>query len=476
MTLTPARTAILLFILSAAHVDASAEASATYDVKMLGTATQRIAVTATVPSDGTQLAMATSRPGDVPEVAEAGWPGLIKNLKATDAAGETVATTPAGAKGWTLARTVTGPLKLEYEVDYAPLAAGGWPAPRECAFGDADHLIVIGRSLFITTPAQGASDVRFSLPSGWQAVTPWDATAPSTEELTENLMGFMRGSPEVLKAGGFRMKVVLFGHWQTARAEVRRALGDVVKRLVAFIEFDGRADYLVVLLPQKENGGESFPASFAMTTEAAPSKASVALWANMIAHEAFHRWNGWELRGSDYASSQWFQEGFTEYAANLALVSGGITSPEQFYNKLALHVTNYRQIATPLDAPGTHKGPPLYGGGALVAFTWDTMIREATKNAHGVGELLRKLLENTQNGKRPYAWADIQAALESIAPGDWAEFHRRYIHGTEPLPLDDAFVRVGLLLQKRGDGSFIVTLDPAASADAKARRRAVMGR
>jgi predicted metalloprotease with PDZ domain len=440
-------------------------------------------VRATVPSDGAVLTMAESRPGDVPELADAGWPALVQHLRVTDTGGGAVGVTSVGPAGWTLARSVNGPLTLEYEVDYAPLAARGWPAPREAAFADADHLTLIGRSLFITTPVQRTSDVRFALPRGWQAVVPWpavrgprqSATAASTDDLFDNLVVFLRGAPDVLTAGGFNLKVVALGHWQPARVEVRRVLGASLQRLVALIGFNGHANYLVVLLPQVERGGESFRASFALTVDAAPSRANLNDWGNTIAHEVFHYWNGWRLQGADYASSQWFQEGFTEYAANLALVSGRLSRPDEFFAKLAAHVTKYRTLATPLDAPGTHKGPPLYSGGALVAFTWETMIREATHGERGIGDMLRALMRNTKGGARHYAWSDIQAALESVAPGDWAEFQRRYIHGTEPLPLAEAFARVGLRMSQGDDGAVRIEPDPAASEPAQVRRRAAMG-
>jgi predicted metalloprotease with PDZ domain len=162
---------------------------------LLGTARTRIAVRATVPSDGAVLAMADSRPGDVPEVADAGWPALVRHLRVTDAEGHAVGVTSAGAKGWTLARPVVGPLTLAYEVDYAPLAARSWPAPREAAFADADHLMVIGRSLFMTTPAERTSLVRFALPRGWQVLAPWPAAggAPDSAAVasTERTLAFM---------------------------------------------------------------------------------------------------------------------------------------------------------------------------------------------------------------------------------------------------------------------------------------------
>jgi predicted metalloprotease with PDZ domain len=451
-------------------------------VQVLGTAPARITVRATVPSDGAVLTMAKSRPGDVPELADAGWPALVQRLRVTDARGHAVAVANAGPAGWTLARMVSGPLTLEYEVDYAPLAARGWPAPREAAFADADHLVVIGRSLFITTPAQRASEVRFALPGGWQAATPWPAqdgerrvaAVASAADLSVNLSAFVLGAPDVLTASGFSLKVVALGHWEPARTEVRRVLGAALERLVALIGFDGNADYLVVLLPQAERGGESFRASFSLTLDTAPSRANLSDWGNIIAHEVFHYWNGWRLHGADYPSSQWFQEGFTEYAANLALAPEGLADPDAFFARLASHVTNYRRLETPLDAPGSHKGPPLYSGGALVAFIWDVTIREASRGERGVGDVLRALLHNTEDGARAYAWPDIQAALEGVAPGDWAEFQRRYIHGTEPLPIAGALGLIGLRMLQDADGALRIELDPAAPEPARVLRRAVM--
>lgn len=475
---------LLAHIFLAGGASASQQPSAaSYQVELLGTAVQRILVRATLPSRGALLTIATSRSADVPEIADAGWPGLIQSLTVVDSEGRAVGVTGSGADGWTLARSVSGPLTVQYEVDYTPLAKRGWPAPRETAYADAYHLVVMGRSLFVTTPAQQRSEVRVSLPRGWQAVLPWtatpgegqDAVVASTADLTENLIGFVKVPPDVLTTDGFNLKIIAFGHWQAAREEVRQVLSATLQRLVPMVGFEGRGDYLVVLLPQLERGGESFRASFALNSTEAPSRANLSDWGNLITHEVFHYWNGWRLRGADYASSQWFQEGITEYVANLALVSSGMIEDRGFYGKLATHVTNYRRLSTPLDAPGTRKGPPLYSGGALVAFIWDVTIRESTGGERGLGDVLRALLRETEEGARPYEWSDVQAALEAVAPADWAEFHRRFIHGTEPLPLAATFAHLGLLISLEGDDSVRVEVNPAAPQAAQTLRRTVLG-
>lgn len=449
LTLLP----LLLSLAGAAH--AAEPGAASYSVRLTSVSPPRIAVRATVPG-GEALRMSDSRPGDVPELADAGWPALVKNLVATDADGRALTPTPDGARGWFVPRPGRGPYTLAYEVDYAPLAARGWPAWGEAAFADAGQLVVIGRSLFITGAAQGSGTVRFELPEGWHATAPWPARgAASPDDLTENLLAFTRDEPDALAAGGFRLKVVAFGHWREQRREVRRVLGLVVRELVALTGFDGRAEYLAVLMPQADRGAQSFRASFALNHEA-PSAANAGDWANLVAHEVLHYWNGWRLRGASYAATQWFQEGFTEYGANVALLAAGLIGPQQFHDKLAGHVANVRRLATPLDAPGTRKGPPLYSGGALVAFAWDGMLCEATRGRRGYADLMRGLLQ--RQGTRPYAWPDILAVLEELAPGAaWAQFHARHIQGTEALPLDAAFARAGLRLSQDAGGAPVVS-------------------
>jgi predicted metalloprotease with PDZ domain len=469
MRLAPTMTALLAgCALAAAAQESASLRAATYEVRMPRVEPPRLAVRATLPIDGQALEMGTSRPGDIPEVDEEGWPGLVANLRVSNAAGEALEVKSAGAKGWLLAQPQSGMLTVEYEVDYGPLAARGWPAAREAAFADPDHFVLLGRSLFITTPASATAAVRFDLPKGWIPVSPWEAGKVSPQDLTGNLLVFSRSEPDVLAADGFRLLVTAMGHWQAARPDVRAVLGPVIRQFVKVMGSDGQESYSVVLLPILDRGGEAFRHSFAMSLDVPPSAANRSDWGNTIAHEVFHYWNGSRLRGADYGTSQWFQEGFTEYVANVSLARAGVIAPDGFQTKLADHVANYRRLATTLEGGGTRKGPPLYSGGALVAFSWDVMIRDATGGKRNLADFLRELWRRTDQGRRPYEWSDLQAALASAAPLDWQSFHAAHIRGDKPLPLAEIFVRAGLLLGQAADGSPRVEPDPAASAAAAA--------
>jgi len=450
--------------------------SGTYTVRLVTTSPPRIVVTADIPIQGQTLVMDETRPMGIPELDANGWPGIVANLVVTDETGQPLTTSSTGATGWQLAAPQTGRVTLQYNVGYTALDALGWTAPREAVFADANHISLIGRSLFITTPALERADVTFDLPKEWRALTPWESrskstfTVASSRDLVENLLVLSPLPAENVSSAGFRLQVVPMGHWRAARDEVRRVLGGVTRELVRLMDYDGRGSYLVVLLPVTERGGESFRNSFALTSEAPATSENSADWGNLLAHEIFHYWNGSRLAGADYATSQWFQEGFTEYAANLAMVKSGGFSPDVFMGKLATHVDNSRKLTTSLEGSGTRKGPPLYSAGALVAFCWDAQIRHETGGKRDLGDFFQALWKQTDGGTRPYAWSDIETALNQTAPWDWGAFHDAHIKGSEPLPLSDAFALVGL---RFSEGR--IDKDPAATSDAKKHWKQMTG-
>ena len=454
---------------------------ATWRVRLIDLAPPRLAVTANLPVDGRELRMDPTRPANTGELANGGWPALVSRLRVADEAGRALEITSAGDAGWLLTEARSGRLTLNYEVDFTTLAAHGWPAPRESGLAASDHIVLHSRSLFVTTEATGPSAVSFVLPPGWQPVTAWEPRADGAHEfhvensgdLVGNLLVFTRTEPEEIRAGGMRLLVAGMGHWQAAGAEVRRVLGAVVPRVADLMGEGAHGGYLVVLLPNPEQGAESFPRSLALTMGVPPDRSNSAVWGNLIAHEVTHRWNGWGLKGADYASSQWFQEGFTEYAANVAMVSAGLIGPEEFLGQLSVHVRNARRLQTTLAAPGTHKGPPLYSGGALVAFLWDVAIRDATQGRRDLWSFLATLWEQTGGGQRRYAWPDLRAALASTADLDWDAFHRAHIEGSTPLPLAGTLPVAGLRLTEASDGSPRVEVAPDAGDAPRALWRAL---
>lgn len=459
---------------SAAHLQVAGSGTvARYVVSMVEGPVPRLHVKAFVPIRGDALAMEATRPGDIPEILKEGWPALIKDLRISDEAGRRVETASRSTEGWRLKEIRDGLLNLIYDVDYSIADSLGWPAPRETAFKDSTHFVFIGRSLFITTAEVRSGIVTFELPSPWKAVTPWvpvgskrdEFAVDAAKDLTANLIILSTTEPRSVTTGGFHVSFTPMGHWLSASSEVERVLKGVVPQFMKMIRHDDSAYYSVVLLPMQEYGGEAFRSSFAMTVDVPPSPSNLPMWGHTLAHEIFHYWNGSRLRGADYASSQWFQEGFTEYASDLAMANSGLISSDDFRERLAHYIRGYEKLKTPLERPGTAKGPPLYSGGALVAFCWDVQIRAATGGKQTAADFLGDLWRRTDGGVRPYTWDDIQASLESTARVDWTSFYLDHIKGSKKLPLAEVFSRAGLTIARSAD-SIAVKHDPGATAGA----------
>ena len=453
-----------------------------YSISIPDPSARKIIVKAVLPVDGTELNMDTTRPGDVDAVGNNGWPEVIRDLKVTDDADRTLSFARNKDAGWKLAAPYKGSVHLEYSVDLSALAAANWPAPREAGYGDATHFIFAGRACFITSAAKHGATIDFSLPTGWYPVVPWNRNGAafvvnSVPDLVENLLVVTSERTDVAKAGSFTVSVTPLGHWESVRTDVTTILKGVIPRYVRLFGSKSPQQYSVVLLPVLDQGGEAYRASFAYTYEQAPTVANRLDWGHIIAHEIFHYWNGYRLAGADYPSSQWFQEGFTDYMADISMRSAGLIDEDQFLSRIDSQLDRYSRLTTPLARPGSHKGPPLYGGGALLALCWDIQIRTATHGKKSLLNLWPALWRRTKSGTKPYTWDDIRGSLNEIAPLDWDGFYKRYIDAREKLPLDEVLRKAGLKIVSDADGTKHVQIDPNAGADAvKLRKQLLAGR
>jgi predicted metalloprotease with PDZ domain len=439
----------------------AARTGATYRLRLTRLSPPRFEIRASLPP-GTRLRMASTRPGDVPELLERGWPALVSGLTVADAQGASLALRAEGEHGW-LVDSATSPLTIEYAVDLALLARHGYPAPREAAFVDSDHVVISGRALFVTTEDVRTATVSFELPRGWRAATAWpargrgrDAYDVTGADGLEDVVVLTRAPVQEVDTPGFRFRVVPMKSWRELRGDVARVLESAAPRLRAFIGDRERRSYLVVLLPLRDRGAESYPHSLVLTTEHAPSRADRAQWGQRLAHEIFHHWNGWRLRGEDYAASRWFQEGLTDYAADLAIAASDIVGPEWLLERLSEATRRGRRLTTSLEAPGTTKGPPLYAAGELALFGWDVRIRAATGGTRGLPDAIRALWAATEGGRRPYGPDDLVAALSAAAPLDWRPIFEREVRSPASFPADDVLELAGLRLVGEGDDRRLV--------------------
>ena len=483
--------AALLAATSVAHGSAKAQlrpesapgpnqTGAAYTVSLGSIAAPRFTVKAEIPLRDDTLWVAQSWPCDLEALCDQGWPLLIRDLRVMDAAGPRLATESIGAKGWIVRGNHSGRLLLEYAVDYDSLADNGWPAPREAAFSDGAALFTIGRPLFVGGRTEGPARVVFNLPPGIHVATPWlrdtaavrGFTVPTFDALVDN--GFvLREHPSTpIMAGRFSMELALFGRWREQRELVTRLMHAHLVTFTRLLGFDDDGAYLAVFLEDPDMGGESFRSTHALSAD--PSSAP-ATWGRLIGHEVFHYWNGQRLRGADYTTSQWFQEGMSEYYAILSMARNGFITPEGALAELSRHLRAHRGFARSLAASGNRKDRGFYGTATLVAFILDVKIRDATSERHSLDELMRQMWTTFGAVDRPYTQADVLEAGRVIAGIDLAPFFHIHIEGDLPLPLDAVLPLVGLRLERNADGEESLVEDSAAPRHLQDRWRSLIG-
>src|SRR5262249_1978261 len=154
----------------------------------------------------------------------------------------------------------------------------------------------------------------------------------------------------------------------------------------------------------------------------------IILWGNTQGHELFHFWCGQQISGAQSDQSQWFQEGFTEYYANLALIRGHMISEDLFVKKMENMLGKYLYFrAVPQFAnvwirdSGTRKTTyrfGVYNGGWAVAFGLEMTIRKATGGRKTLDDFMRAMFDRFGSTHQKFSYEEMIATASEVAGTD----------------------------------------------------------
>jgi predicted metalloprotease with PDZ domain len=189
---------------------------------------------------------------------------------------------------------------------------------------------------------------------------------------------------------------------------------------------------------------------------------------DLLPHEMTHSWNGKYRRPYDLwtpnfntpmrDSLLWMYEGQTQYWGQVLAARAGLVTREEALGALArvaalydlrpgrkwkplIDTTNDPIVANRAPAAwrSWQRSEDYYEEGQLIWLEADTLIREKTGGAKSLDDFAKLFLGGRDGEWAPatYRRADIVAALNSVAPNDWAGFlHTRIDLTTEHAPLD----------------------------------------
>ncbi|MEW6098408.1 MAG: PDZ domain-containing protein [Pseudomonadota bacterium] len=396
---------------------------------------------------------------------------------------------------WEVKCTGRAPLEVEYRV-YA------FDVSVRAAYLDARRGFFNGTSMFLRVEGREDEPQQVELrrlPRGWQTATSLPAVkvdargqglyqAADYDELVDHpveLGHFWRGE---FRAAGVPHEFVVSGALPGFDAE--RLLADarrICETQIAFWHGRRRPPFsrYVFLLNAMDDayGGLEHRASTALVCarrdlprrdEPGTPDAYVTLL-GLISHEYFHTWNVKRLRPAEFARydySQenytellWFFEGFTSYYDDLFLVRAGLIDEARYLKLLAKAVNQV--LATPgrqlqsvaeasFDAWVKYYRPDentvnatvsYYTKGSLVALALDLTLRR--EGAH-LDDAMRALWQ--ASGAGPISEADIARALQEVGGRSYARELRRWVHGTQDLPLAELLEPFGVQWQTQPAG------------------------
>lgn len=182
----------------------------------------------------------------------------------------------------------------------------------------------------------------------------------------------------------------------------------------------------------------------------------------LISHEYFHTWNVKRLRPQaftrydysreNYSDLLWFFEGFTSYYDDLLLRRCGLLDNAAYLKLLGKTInqvlqTPGRKVQSVAQASmdawvkyyRQHENTPnatvsYYTKGALVALCLDLSLRAGAQPS-SLDEVMRGLWQRCQGG--PMSQDDLLAQLQASSGRDFQGELKRWVHGTQDLPLKE---------------------------------------
>jgi predicted metalloprotease with PDZ domain len=484
----------LVFVLGVLPLATPVRATIRYDISLAHPGEHKFHVTMTIPDaqDGVTLQMPA-------------WNALyqirdfayrVSDFRAADASGKALTVRRLDKQTWRVEAGAgvagTGNIRIEY--------ASFWddPGPFGTQLSDEHAFLNLAMVLCYVPERRGEDTlVHFGdiLP-GWRvaaelahagAEPAGDAAyaAPNYDTLVDAPVEIGRFDEWSFSAAGRQIRVVYHGEAANHSA-LTRMLSEIVNyetRLMGDAPF---REYMFLLHVGQNYGGGGMEHA----DSTAISVGSFATLPNVSAHEFFHLWNVKRIRPQslervDYTREMWtpalwFAEGVTSTYAAYALERTGIWNHAQFLADLGSQITELESrparnwqsaeessLDTWFDKYPLYDRPDFsisyYNKGQLLGLALDILIRDATNNRASLDDVMR--LMNQQYAQRGRFYPDSAGIEEAVAEvardlgglvanppaGDFSEFFKRYVRGTEEIPFADLLSRAGLSLKTQGE-------------------------
>ncbi len=395
-----------------------------------------------------------------------GYGRYLRDLSVTNADGEKLPLVLLGKTRWAVKTTDKSPMTLSYKVllNHDEIE---WPPGRdEAPYVQEDCIFCPGYALFVVGEV---SDIELyvDVPDNWHVSTPWHHIGDighrfAVEDQDDLMYAYMvlgthsekvarlsnreTNEAEIVLAIGGSFKVAANGIQRTVEALLHGysgVFGGTPKRKMLFVAnpYGGKGE---------TRGGVS-GRSISTLMGGPLDESSKNFWVPLVAHEVCHIWIGTAIEFFD-EQEYWFMEGFTDYYSEIISVRLGLLSEADFFKNLERICESYLRQAGTLsmrEAGADKMGNSglVYCGGGLVAAALDVQIRKLTQGQKSLDDVMRWMYQEFGTTGETYTIDDVIRIVTDVAGKDFELFFRRYVSGTERLPLAEYFGEAGLDVQ-----------------------------
>ncbi|MCP5381159.1 MAG: hypothetical protein H6912_02200 [Kordiimonadaceae bacterium] len=398
-----------------------------------------------------------------------GWADFITELNAKTVGGEELSVAQKGEgidSYWLLSineRPYNGEITLSYNVDLN-YTRKNWSFGNEQAGKIYNGgLYSVTKPFFMNSDDKRSAEISIDVPADWQISVPWTAIneqknlffVENWQALEKNAFAVGRFNKATMNADSFDLEIILLGDFEGASPLVGQVIKKIVPIYLSIFPDTPKTKYTMFFLRGDVEDAEAFNNGAAFTTNLKLSQENTIFWADFIAHELFHFWNGQRIRPADRGQGSWFSEGLTDYYANLTLVNRRILSEEWFVRRMENIFGNYLWFETSdifnglsvLDA-GKEKGRNRFGvydAGWVIAFALDTEIRRKTNNKKSLDDAMTALYRRYGKTGERYQLDDLINIMSESTGVDLSLFFEKYLKSRSALPLVEMMGSYGFI-------------------------------
>ena len=404
-----------------------------------------------------------------------GYGHYLQDLTVTDANGKTLVIEEIDKTQWAVETRDESPVTLRYKVllnhDEREWHWGRDEAP----YAQDDCVFWPGYALFIVGEVDDV-ELYIDVPDNWSVSTPWERIEPNRHrfvckdqnDLMYAYLVLGEHAERLVETGTAKIVLALGGRFKGAMDEIEQVVAALIGMYSGIFGGTPKDQLLCVANPYGKKGyrsGGVSRRSISMLIGETIDEANRGFWLPVVARLMCYLWNGSyiDIREGTGAigfkeQEYWFCAGFAQYYSEIVPVRLGLVSETDFLRNLERTWEAYlsRQGELSIHAAGEDKSANrelVYDGGNLIAAALDVQIRSLTGNRSSLDAVMQRMYREFGLTGVPYTMNDVIRIVSRMTGADFKPFFRKYVTGTEQLPLEaylkDAGVDVAIKFGER---------------------------